>query len=482
MVAKEKTAELGERRAGLQHGGAARDRIAMLLDPGSFVELGAFAKKRPTELDIAREDVPAESVVTGFGTVMSRPVYVFSQDIAAMGGALSEMHAKKITAVYDLAAKTGGPVVGFYDSKGARLAEGVDAMNGYAEMIAKAAALSGVVPQISIVCGICGGAAAIAASTADFIIMSGGGELYMHSPTVVSSATGKDPAASGAALAASGAAAFAFDSDGEAIGLVKKLLQMLPDNCEDGAYLFESPDDDNRLVDLSKIFISETDALDIDMRALVAAIADDGEYIEPWAAYGASITTAFICVGGMIAGVVAANGELCADCASKAAGFVNFCDAFNIPLVTLVNTPGYKTSACFEKSGGIQAAAQLSAAFAAASVPKVTLVAGRAYGSGYVSMCPKGLGADLVYAWPGAQISIMSPQSAAVMMYADEVAKAADPVAKRAEITARFGDTLASPYEAAARGYVDDIIDPAETRKVILYSLDMLSSKKDGCC
>lgn len=448
---------------------AARKRIGLILDAGSFMEIGAFVSGRPTEF--GDECAPAEGVVTGWGTIDGSPVCVFAQDSAAMGGAVSEMQAKKICALYDYALKTGVPVIGIFDSKGAKIAEGVDALGGYAKIVSKVGYASGIIPQVAVVSGICGGAAAIAASCFDFIIGVDRGELYMHSPTVVSAAADKPEAsAMGKALAERGIADFYAADDSEAAAIVKALLSYLPaNNSGDKNYAIAS-DDINRALDPGALESG-------DARAIIAQIADNGRFLEVGAAYAGAAVTGFARFDGESVGVLAACGTLSKQAAEKAARFVSFCDSFGISLLTLVNSDGFEVSSEFEEKGGIAAAAGLALAYANAAAAMITLITGSAVGSAYVALAPKDLGADITFAWPGAVISALTPEAAVAMFGGEQLSKAEDPIAARAALAEEYAEKLLAPYEAAKRGYIDEIINPAETRQAVIYALGLMSTK-----
>lgn len=466
----EKRNDFLEKRAAITKQSKARERISALLDDGSFMEVGSFVKQRPTELGDFT-DSAAEGVVTGWGTIDGTPVCIFSQDVSALGGAVSEMHAKKIAALYDYALKVGIPVIGIFDSKGARIAEGVDALDGYAKIIAKASAASALVPQIAIISGICGGAAAVAASCFDFIIAVKGGEFYMSSPSVVAAVSGKPEIPAGAdESAACGNAAFEVATDAEAAGLARTLISYLPANSSGDKNYSSVSDDINRLADISAMESG-------DPRSVLAQIADNGACLEANSKYAPEVMTAFARFDGETVAVVGACGLISSAGAAKAAAFVNFADTFGISVLTIVNASGFECSSEFEKKGGLAAAAALASAYASASVPTVTLITGKATGSAYVTLGARGLGCDMAFAWPEAEISALDPASAVALLCGDKLAAAADPIAEREKLTAEFADKLAAPYEAAKRGYIDEIIDPAETRQIIVYALGLLSTK-----
>jgi acetyl-CoA carboxylase carboxyltransferase component len=458
-----------EKKAAVSKASPARDRIALILDEGSFMEVGAFVKQRPTELG-GIADAAAEGVVTGWGTVNGAPVCVFSQDAAALGGAVSEMHAKKICALYDYALKTGIPVVGVFDSKGARIAEGVDALNGYAAVIAKATAAASLVPQIAVIAGNCGGAAAVAASCFDFTVAVEGSEFYFNSPTVIAARSGAAEVKAGAAEAvAAGKADFAAKTDAEAAGIVRALISYLPANSSGDKNYAADSDDINRLTDLEALGAG-------DAASVLAAAADNGEYLEIGAGYADEVFTGLARFDGEAVAVVGFFGTVTAAGAAKAADFIGFADMFGLSVVTVLNSGGFDCSAEFE-SCGLTAAASLAGAYASASVPTVTLITGLATGSAYVAMGAKGLGCDMVFAWPQAEISALNAGAAVDLLCADALKAADDPIAERAKLTAEYGEKLASPYEAARHGYVDEIVDLLETRQALVYALGLLSTK-----
>ncbi len=458
-----------EKKAEISGNSSARARINMILDDGSFMEVGAFVKQRPTELG-GIADAAAEGVVTGWGTIDGAPVCVFSQDVSAMGGAVSEMHAKKICAIYDYALKTGIPVVGIFDSKGARIAEGVDALNGYASVIAKATAASALVPQIAVVAGNCGGATAIVASCFDFVVAVEGSEFYYTSPTVLASKFGKAEVKAGAAAAAeNGLAAFDCASDAEAAGIVRALLGYLPANSSGDKNYDDTTDDINRLADMNAMAAG-------DAKSVLANVADCGQYLEVGAKYATEVFTGFARFDGESVAVVGACGTITAAGAAKAADFISFADMFGLSLVTVLNSDGYESSYGFETSG-LTAAAALAGAYASATVPMVTLITGKATGSVYTTVGAKALGCDMVFAWPQAEISALTASAAVDMLCTEELKAAEDAVAARAALTEEYADKLAAPYEAAKRGYVDEIVDPVETRQAIVYALGLLSTK-----
>ena len=444
----------------------ARERIAQLLDAQSFVEL-----------DVLNADA---GVVTGYGLVNGSPVYIYAQDFTVKGGSVGAAHARKVLKVMELAEKTGAPVVGILDTAGARLDEGVDAMNAYAQMAGRISALSGVVPQISLVLGPCGGIASAIAGMTDITVMSKNGALFVNGPMVISAVAGKEidmNALAGAeASMRAGVAQLVAETDEEAIALARKLIAMLPVNNMDEA-IGESADDVNReLVELNGI-----NSMD-DVRDLIRSIADMGDVVELDADFAASMVTALGRIGGTTVGFVANQaskdeGRLTVYGCKKAARFVSFCDCFSIPVVTLVDSMGMKISTApqgeLSRNG-----AQLMFAMTEATTVRIALIVGNAVGMGYAALASRA-SSDVVYAWPGAVISAVTPKIAVQLNNADELKGADDPYAKREELENRYMDDVADGVNAAKVGYVDDVIEPAQTRQMIASALEMLAGKRD---
>lgn len=444
----------------------ARERIAQLLDAQSFVEL-----------DVLNADA---GVVTGYGLVNGSPVYIYAQDFTVKGGSVGAAHARKVLKVMELAEKTGAPVVGILDTAGARLDEGVDAMNAYAQMAGRISALSGVVPQISLVLGPCGGIASAIAGMTDITVMSKNGALFVNGPMVVSAVAGKEidmnALAGTEASMRAGVAQLVAETDEEAIALARKLIAMLPVNNMDEA-IGESADDVNReLVELNGI-----NSMD-DVRDLIRSIADMGDVVELDADFAASMVTALGRIGGTTVGFVANQaskdeGRLTVYGCKKAARFVSFCDCFSIPVVTLVDSMGMKISTApqgeLSRNG-----AQLMFAMTEATTVRIALIVGNAVGMGYAALASRA-SSDVVYAWPGAVISAVTPKIAVQLNNADELKGADDPYAKREELENRYMDDVADGVNAAKLGYVDDVIEPAQTRQMIASALEMLAGKRD---
>ncbi len=438
----------------------ARERLAKLLDQGSFVELDALVSR---EKDYA-------GVVTGYGTVQDRPVYVFAQDFTVHGGAMGDMQARKICKVLDLAQKTGAPVIALCDSAGVRIDEGAAAMNAYAGIYARMAKMSGVCPMLAVVLGPCAGGAALIAQLADIAIEAETcGQLMVYGPQVMSAISGKtyDAKSIGGAeiMAKQGGVALTAKDEDAAIALAVQVLDILPAcNAEDAPIV--DTDDMNRL-------LPEIDAADAD--SLLAAMADNGSYIELYAAYGREIRVALTRVGGRSAGMVVACGELTPAACAKAARFIRMCDCYSLPVISMINSKGIAVPAADAQAAAMIGASQLLYAYAEATTAKVSVVTGDAIGQSYVAMGGKA-NADVTYAWPGAVISSLTPDAAVQVLYAEELRAGKD----RAELEAEFATMVAGGLRAAQAGMVDDVIEPSETRKYVIAAMEMLSSKRDA--
>lgn len=444
----------------------ARERIGLLLDAASFVEL-----------DVLNADA---GVVTGYGLINGSPVYVYAQDFTVKGGSVGAAHARKVLKVMDLAEKTGAPVIGILDTAGARLDEGVDAMNAYAQMAGRVSALSGVVPQISLVLGQCGGIASAIAGMTDITVMSKNGALFVNGPMVVSAVAGKEidmnTMAGSEASMRSGMAQLAAETDEEAIALARKVVGMLPINNMDEA-IDASADDVNReLVELNGGCKVE------DVRDLIKSIADMGDVVELSAEFAPSMVTALGKIGGATVGFIANQatkdeGRLTVYGCKKAAGFMSFCDCFSIPVVTIVDSMGMKISTA-PQGELARNGAQLMFAMSEATNVRIALIAGNAVGMGYAALASRA-SSDVVYAWPGAVISAVTPKIAVQLACADELKGAEDPAAKREELENKYMDDVADGVHAAQLGYVDDVIEPAQTRQMIAAALEMLAGKRE---
>ncbi len=455
---------------------SARDRIASLLDDSSFVEVGGYVTARSTDYNLADKDTPADGVVTGYGTIDTNLVFVYSQDAEVMNGSIGEMHAAKIAKIYDMAVKMGAPVIGFIDCAGLRLQEAVDALNGFGTIYAKQAMASGVVPQITAVFGACGGGAAIIPGLSDFAYMTKeNAKLFVNSPNVLDGnhVSKLDTASAAFQSENSGNVDAVCESELEVLGEIRRLVGILPANNETDLSYSDCTDDINRGV--------EVDGLAGDAKAILIEVSDDNLFVETKKDYAKDMVTGFIRLNGATVGCVANQGTEGGDVLSvkgayKAAEFVSFCDAFEIPVLTLTNVKGYKATV-EEEQGLSKAVATMIAAFSGASVPKVNLITGEAYGSAYTAMNSKSIGADIEYAWPKAKISVMDPETAVKIMYADEIEGAEDKLTAIADKKKEFAASQADVMSAAKRGIVDDIIVPDGTRKRLVAAFEMLYTK-----
>ncbi|MBR5250150.1 MAG: acyl-CoA carboxylase subunit beta [Bacteroidales bacterium] len=482
----------GQKRIDSQHQKGkftARERINMLLDEGSFEEFDMFVTHRCTNFGMQATTFLGDGVVTGYGTVAGRLVYVFAQDFTVFGGSLSETLAMKICKIMDQAMKMGAPVIGLNDSGGARIQEGVNALAGYAEIFQRNILASGVVPQISAILGPCAGGAVYSPALTDFNIMTKGTSyMFLTGPTVVKSVTGEDVTQEqlgGASVHAtkSGVAHFAVDTEEEAITTIRELLSFLPqNNMEEPPYL-PTEDAIDRLEDSLNEIIPDSPNKPYDMYEVIGAIVDDGRFLEVHRDYAKNIIVGFARFGGTAVGIVANQPKVLAgvldnNSSRKAARFIRFCDAFNIPLVTLVDVPGFLPGTQQEYGGIILHGAKLLYAYGEATVPKVTVTLRKSYGGAYCVMSSKHLRGDINYAWPTAEIAVMGPSGAIGILYGKEVAAAEDPVAFAAEKEKEYRDAFANPYNAAKYGYIDDVIEPRNTRFRVIRALEQLSTKK----
>jgi len=450
----------------------AAKRIRELLDKSSFVELGAYVTARSTDFNLADQATPADGVVTGYGTIEDKLVYVYSQDPAVLGGSVGEMHAKKIARLYEQAVKMGAPIIGLIDCSGLRLQEATDALNAFGELYRCQAIASGMVPQIQAVFGTCGGGMAVSAALADFTLMEkDSAKLFIHSPNAVAGNTESslDTASAAFQSGQSGLADFTGTEE-EIFKKIRTLVDILPANNEDDMSYDDCEDDLNRLI------TAEESA---DAASLLKAVSDDGFYLEPGAECGANVITAFIRMNGNTVGAVAnAGDESCFKGIGKAAKFVRFCDAFNIPVLTVVNVKGFKKTQNTELYLA-KKAAELTAAYAEATVPKVTVVTGPAYGTAYNIFGSKAVGADVVFAWPEASIALIEAGNAVKVMYAEELEKAENKAELYREKTEEYTALQSSALSAAKRGYVDDIIEASVTRKRVIAAFEMLFTKRE---
>lgn len=455
---------------------SARQRIASLLDESSFVEVGAYVTARSTDFNLADKETPSDGVITGYGVIDGNLVFVYSQDAAVLNGSIGEMHAGKIAKMYDMAMKMGAPVIGLVDCAGLRLQEAVDALNGFGTIYAKQAMASGVVPQITAVFGSCGGGAAIIPGLSDFTYMTReDAKLFVNAPNVLDGnhVSKLDTASAEYQSVNSGNIDGVFDTDAEVLGQIRQLVTILPANNETDLSYSDCTDDLNRTV--------AVEGYVKDAKSLLITISDNNLFVETKQDYAKDMVTGFIRFNGATVGCVANQGTeggevLSTKGAYKAAEFVSFCDAFEIPVLTVTNVKGYKATV-EEEAGIAKAVAAMTAAFAGASVPKVNLITGEAFGSAYTAMNSKAIGADIEYAWQNAKIGMMDPETAVNIMYADEIASAEDKKTLLAEKKRIFTEQQASAMAAARRGIVDDIIVPDATRKRLIAAFEMLYTK-----
>lgn len=478
----------GEARIGKQHAKGkltARERIEVLLDPDSFEEWDMFVEHRCQEFDMADKKIPGDGVVTGYGAINGRLVFVFSQDFTVFGGSLSEAHAEKICKIMDKAMHVGAPVIGINDSGGARIQEGVASLAGYAEVFQRNVDASGVIPQVSVIMGPCAGGAVYSPAMTDFIVMvKNSSYMFVTGPEVLKTVTREEVTQEelgGAAThsSRSGVADAAFDNDIETLLQTRRLVDFLPSSNSSPLPRRGHDDPTDRVEPSLDILVPPETEKPYDMLELVKKVADDGDFFELQPSYAANIITGFCRIGGYTAGIVANQPMVLAGCldinsSRKAARFVRFCDCFNIPLVTFVDVPGFLPGTVQEYGGIIKHGAKLLFAFAQATVPKVTVITRKAYGGAYDVMSSKHLRGDVNFAWPTAEIAVMGPQGAAQIIWRDD---AANP-SKLAKHTDEYRDRFANPFVAGARGFIDDVILPRNTRKRLARSLAMLKNKK----
>ena len=483
----------GEARVRRQHEAGkltARERVTELFDPGTFEELDKLVTHRCLDFGMADEVIPGDGVVAGVGRIDGRVVHAFAQDFTVFGGSLSETNAAKICKLMDLAVKLGTPIVGLNDSGGARIQEGVVSLAGYADIFLRNTLASGVVPQISAVMGPCAGGAVYSPAITDFTVMvEGTSYMFVTGPDVVRTVTHEDVTKEELGGAhthsvKSGVAHFAVPGDREAIALIRELLAFLPSNNLDDAPRLATTDPVDREDEALDTLVPESPNQPYDMHTLVQAIADDGVFLEVHQHYAPNILVGFVRLGGRSAGIVANQpahlaGVLDIAASVKAARFVRCCDAFNIPLVTFEDVPGFLPGTAQEYGGIITHGAKLLYAFAEATVPKVTVITRKAYGGAYCVMSSKHLRTDVNFAWPTAEIAVMGAEGAVNVLYRREIEDAADPAAARATYVAEYREKLANPFVAAARGYVDEVIAPRTTRRRLITALSRLETKRD---
>lgn len=499
MDMKDKIEALRERRANIELGGGearlakqrergmtARERVASLLDEGSFREIGAFAEHRAVDFGLAGKAMPADGVVCGTGFVDGRLVHLASQDSTVAGGSVGEVHANKVADMMQLALQSGSPFVLVNDSGGARVQEGVDSLSGYGKIFHHNVILSGVVPQISIICGPCAGGAAYSPALTDFIIQTRSAQMFITGPGVIAQVTGEkvsmeELGGPDAQMGRSGVTHFVAEDDADAMDIARHLLSFLPsNNLEDPPRLSREAmlEPDPEL----EALVPADPKRGYDIRAVIERIVDDGDFLEVQPSFAPNIVVGFARVDGFSVGIVANQAQVLAgaldiDASDKSARFIRFCNAFNIPLVTFVDVPGFMPGVDQEHRGIIRHGAKMLYAYSSATVPKITVVLRKAYGGAYLAMCGKDLGADRVFAWPTAEIAVMGAEGAVGVVFRREIQSSEDPAQRRRELIEEYRERFASPYQAAGRRLVDDVIEPAETRIHIAESLARLQSK-----
>jgi methylmalonyl-CoA carboxyltransferase large subunit len=480
----------GAKRIEKQHAGGkltARERVAQLADPGSFQEVGFFAQHRATYFGMAGKPMPADGVVTGSARIDSRLVHLASQDFTVGGGSAGETHSDKVVAMMRLSLKTGSPFIFINDSGGARVQEGIDSLAGYARVFYSNVLLSGVVPQIALICGPCAGGAVYSPALTDFVIQTRQARMFITGPLVIKQVTGEEVSAEelGGAPAqmSSGVVHLIAEDDEDAVQLCRRLLSFLPsNNLEDPPRLdFDLPIDAD--LEMNGL-IPDGNKAAYDVRGVITRVLDYQDFFEIQPGFAPNIVIGFGRLAGRTVGIVASQpnfmaGVLDINASDKAARFVRFCNAFNIPLITFVDVPGFLPGVEQERGGIIRHGAKLLFAYSAATVPKITVVLRKAYGGAYIAMCCKDLGADRVVAWPTAEIAVMGAEGAAEIVFRHEIDAAEDKNSRRQELVDEYRETFSNPYVAAGRRLVDDIIDPADTRKVLAEALEALHTKRE---
>ncbi len=484
----------GEERIERQHQKGrltARERIELLLDKGSFREVDAFVTHRTTDFGLDKRKYFGDSVVTGWGTINNRLVYVFAQDFTVFGGSLGEVHAEKIVKIMEMAMKNGAPLIGLNDSGGARIQEGVVSLGGYADIFLKNTLASGLIPQISVIMGPCAGGAVYSPGLTDFIFMvRGSSYMFITGPNVVKTVTHeevsfKDLGGADVHAEKSGVCHVAADSEEDALFLVQKLLSYIPQNNLEDPPFVDTDDNPLRREEALNSIVPDDPSKPYDIKDVIGHIVDRGEFYEIHAAFAQNIVIGFARLGGHSIGVVANQpsylaGVLDIDASEKAARFVRFCDAFNIPIVTFVDVPGFMPGVDQEHGGIIRAGAKLLYAYCEATVPKLTVITRKAYGGAYDVMSSKHIRGDVNLAWPGSELAVMGPEGAVEIIFRKELAACDDPEKRKAELVAEYREKFANPYVAASRGYIDDVIEPRDTRPRLINALEMLSNKRDS--
>lgn len=505
MVGSRKVNELRELKAQSRLGGGAerieaqhqrgrltaRERIDILLDKGSFREVDAFVVHRTHDFDLDQQKYLGDSVVTGWGTIDGRLVYVFSQDFTVFGGSLGEVHAEKVCKIMDMSLKSGAPIIGLNDSGGARIQEGVVSLGGYADIFLRNTLASGVIPQISAIMGPCAGGAVYSPALTDFIFMvRDSSYMFVTGPEVLKTVTHEEVSfedLGGARVHSetSGVCHVAADSEADALYMIRKLLSYLPQNNMEDAPIVTTNDDPLRMEEALDSLIPDDPSKPYDIKDAIRLIVDDGQFYEIHEYYAQNIVIGFARLGGHSIGIIANQpsvlaGVLDINSSDKAARFVRFCDAFNIPLLTFVDVPGFLPGTAQEHGGIIRHGAKLLYAYCEATVPKMTVVTRKAYGGAYDVMSSKHIRGDVNLAWPSAEIAVMGPEGAVNIIFRKELSQTDEPLKKRAELVAEYREKFANPYIAATRGYIDDVIEPRETRPRLINALEMLANKRDA--
>ncbi len=484
----------GDKRVQKQHSKGkltSRERIGLLLDPGTFREIDPFVTHRTTDFGLADKQVLGDAVVTGYGLVEGRKVFVYAQDFTVFGGSVSEAVGEKVCKVMDLAMKTGSPIVGLNDSGGARIQEGVLSLSAYGDIFLRNTLASGVIPQISVILGPSAGGAVYSPAITDFVFMVQGiSQMYITGPDVIKAVTSEEVTheeLGGAAAhgTRSGVSHFVTESEDECLSGVRRLLGFLPSNNMEDPPVLDTADDPGRVDGSLAEIVPEEPNRAYDIRDVVNRIVDGGEFMEVHRDFAPNIIVGFARMKGRTVGVVGNQpaylaGVLDIDASAKAARFVRFCDCFNVPLVTLVDVPGFMPGTDQEYGGIIKHGAKLIYAYAEATVPKVSLMTRKAYGGAYIVMGSKHLRGDINLAWPSAEIAVMGPEGAVNIIFREQLSQASSPERTRSKLIREFRDAFANPYVAAGRGFLDDVIDPRETRPRIIDALEMLQSKRDS--
>jgi methylmalonyl-CoA decarboxylase subunit alpha len=468
----------------------ARERLNRLFDPGTFREIDMFVKHRCVNFDMQGVEIPSDGVITGHGRVDGRPVFAFAQDFTSRAGSLGEMHAQKICKVMDLAIKAGVPMVGLNDSGGARIQEGVDALCGYGNIFYRNSLASGVIPQISAIMGPTAGGAVYSPAMTDYVFMvKNSSYMFITGPEVIKSVTGESITFEdlGGAMAhneKSGVAQFACEDDAGALEQIRRLLAYLPANNMEDPPRIDTGDDPGRIDAALDRIIPDSPNAGYDMKAVIQSLVDNGEIMEPHAHFAQNIIVCFARLNGRVIGIIANQPKVLAGCldidaSDKATRFIRFCDAFNIPLLTIADVPGYLPGSQQEWGGIIRHGAKLLWCYSEATVPKLLLITRKDYGGAYIAMSSRHLGADMAFAWPTAEIAVMGAEGAANVIHRKEIQAAADPLAKRKEKIQAYQELFSNPYSAAGRGYIDAVIRPSETRPRLIDALEIMCTKRE---